>query len=95
MVLGIVGITGFAFCLTFLAAPFAWYFGAKAVREIDANPGRYDGRSEANAGKIMGIIGTILLILAVVAVIVFVAIGIAGGWDDESRYDYDLILGAF
>ena len=46
-----------------MLSPFAWAIGAKAVREIDATPGRYGGRDQANAGKIMGIIGTVLLVL--------------------------------
>ena len=39
--------------------------GASAVREIDAAPGRYGGRDQANAGRIMGIIGTVLLVLGI------------------------------
>jgi hypothetical protein len=78
MVLGIVGLVGIVFCggLTLLLSPFAWAIGRKAVAEIDANPGRYGGRDKANAGKIMGMIGTILLavgVLLVVLAIVLVA----------------------
>ena len=64
MVLGILGI---AVCG--ILAPIAWSIGGKAVREIDANPSAYSGRSEANAGKIMGIVGTCLIVLGIVAVI--------------------------
>ncbi len=69
MVLGIVGLVGIAFCggLTLVLSPFAWAIGRKSVAEIDANPGRYGGRDKANAGKIMGIIGTVLLALGIVA----------------------------
>jgi hypothetical protein len=68
LVLGIVGLAGFVTCLTFVVAPFAWAIGAKAVKEIDAAPpGTYSGRDQANAGKIMGIVGTVLLILGVLA----------------------------
>ena len=64
MVLGIVGLVGIVFCggLTLVLSPFAWAIGRKSVAEIDANPGRYGGRDKANAGKIMGIIGTVLLV---------------------------------
>lgn len=64
MVLGILGI---AVCG--ILAPIAWSIGGKAVKEIDANPAAYSGRGEANAGKILGIVGTCLIALAIVAVV--------------------------
>lgn len=79
MVLGIVGLVGIAVCggITLVLSPFAWVTGAKAVREIDAAPpGTYSGRDQANAGKIMGIVGTILLIISVVAVIALIALAV-------------------
>lgn len=72
LILGILGIAACGLC-----APFAWSIGGKAVREIDANPAAYSGRSEANAGKILGIVGTCLIVLAVVAVVGLFAIGIS------------------
>jgi hypothetical protein len=76
MVLGIVGLVGIALCggITLVLSPFAWAIGHKAVREIDADPGRYGGRDKANAGKIMGIIGTVLLVLGIVAIIGVIAL---------------------
>ena len=35
--------------ITLVLSPFAWRMGARAVREIDANPGMYAGRDQANA----------------------------------------------
>jgi len=68
LVLGIVALAGFFLCyITIFLAPIAWFLGAKAVREIDANPHGLSGRSEANAGKIMGIIGTVLMVLSLIA----------------------------
>jgi hypothetical protein len=89
MVLGIVGLVGLLFCggLTLLLSPFAWATGAKSVREIDAQPGRYGGRDKAQAGKWMGIIGTILLILGVALIIFLIAVGLAvdnGGSSDPT-----------
>ncbi len=79
MVLGLVSLIGAFICLLpIFAAPFAWRIGAKAVREIDAQPGVYSGRDQANAGKIMGIIGTVLLALGVLALIAFIAIAAIG-----------------
>ena len=88
MVLGIVALAGLAICggLTLVLSPFAWAIGAKAVREIDANPSMYGGRGSASAGKVMGIIGTILLILGILAIIAIVVIAVAAG-DTSTAYD--------
>ena len=76
MVLGIIGLVGIAFCggITLVLSPFAWAIGRKSLREIDANPGRFSGRDKANAGKIMGIIGTVFLALGIVAIIGIIAL---------------------
>jgi len=60
-------------------APFAWAIGARARREIDANPGVYRNRGEAQAGVVMGIIGTVLGVLVLLVVVGF-AILIGSGW---------------
>jgi Domain of unknown function (DUF4190) len=80
-VLGIVGLVGIVCGLTLVLAPVAWYVGAKAVREIDASPGRYAGRQKAFAGKVMGIIGTVLLVLFILAVVALVALVAVGNGD--------------
>lgn len=70
LILGIIGLGGVMLCFfPILVAPFAWVTGAKALREIDADPQSYGGRSEANAGKIMGIVGTVLLIVLILAAV--------------------------
>jgi hypothetical protein len=86
MVLGIIGLVGIVLCLglTLVLSPAAWVVGAKAVREIDASPGRYGARDRAQAGKIMGIIGTVLLVLGVLAIIALVAIAVTVGGTDPS-----------
>lgn len=55
----ILGVVGLVACQ--LLSPFAWSMGNKTLREIDASGGQLGGRSEANAGRILGIIGTCLL----------------------------------
>ena len=70
LVLGILGIVVCGIC-----APFAWKFGKQAVTEIDASGGRMGGRGQAQAGYILGIIGTILLILTIIFLVV---LGITG-----------------
>lgn len=67
LVLGIVGL----FCL--LLGPVAFMIGNKAVQEIDASGGAIGGRSQANAGKILGIIGSVLLVLSIVSTIIQLA----------------------
>ena len=76
MVLGIIGLAGIMTCggITLVLSPFAWITGAKAVREIRANPETYGGEGTASAGKIMGIIGTVLLILGIIALVAFIVL---------------------
>jgi hypothetical protein len=52
--------------------PFAWSIGSTAVKEIDAAPGTWSGRETANAGRIIGIVATVLLVLSVVLFVVVV-----------------------
>jgi hypothetical protein len=59
-------------------APFAWVMGNRVVREIDASNGALGGRSTANAGRICGIVGSVLVILVVVLfVVIFLVAGLA------------------
>ncbi|PUA82589.1 DUF4190 domain-containing protein [Nocardioides currus] len=89
MVLGIGALGGMFVCgLPIVLAPFAWMIGGRAVKEIDANPGRYTGRDQAQAGRIMGMIGTALLALIVVGIIVFIGLAVAVS-DTSSDFTYD------
>lgn len=60
LVLGILGVS-----LCGVVAPFAWSIGRSSLREIDASNGALGGRGKAQAGYIMGIVGTILLIVSI------------------------------
>jgi hypothetical protein len=64
----VLGILGILVCQ--VVAPFAMVIGRRAVKEIDASNGAIGGRGSAQAGYIMGIIGTVLLALGVLIVIV-------------------------
>ncbi len=83
MVLGIVGLASIVVCggLLLVLSPFAWSMGSRVLREIDAEPQRWGGRDQANAGRIMGIVGTVLLVLAVLAIVLviglFVVVGVS------------------
>lgn len=80
LVLGIIGLVSVAFCagLLLVLSPFAWALGSKAVREIDANPGVFTGRGEATTARLLGIIGTVLLVLAVLATAFVVTLIVLG-----------------
>lgn len=75
LVLSLVGLVGFFVCgLPLALSPFAWRMGARAVREIDANPGMYGGRDQANTARIIGLIGTVLLGLVVLGFVAAFAV---------------------
>ena len=61
----VLGILSFAVCG--LLAPVAWVMGNSAIREIDANPTAYSNRTNVQVGRILGMVYTILVILAFVA----------------------------
>lgn len=65
----VLGILSVIFCQ--LTGPFAWYMGSKAMKEIEANPGMYSGEGEVRIGQILGIVGTILLVLIPLAFMMF------------------------
>ncbi|WP_051208769.1 DUF4190 domain-containing protein [Propionicicella superfundia] len=67
LILGILSITVLQLC-----GPFAWYFGSKARKEIQANPGVYKDGGSLTAGWVMGIIGSILMILWVAFIIIYI-----------------------
>jgi mannose/fructose/N-acetylgalactosamine-specific phosphotransferase system component IIC len=61
LVLGILGIV----CCGFVA-PVAWYLGQNELRAIREGRGSAAGEGMAMAGKILGMIGTGLLILGLI-----------------------------
>ena len=94
MVLGIVAVGGGLMCwLPLFVSPFAWVTGSRAIRDIDASNGTQSGRGEAMAGKVLGIIGTVLLVLALAVVVLLVVLTftVDDFWDDDSGY-YDSTL---
>jgi hypothetical protein len=79
LVLGIIGLVGLLTCggLTLVLSPFAWVISGRALRDIDASPGRYSGREKVSAGRIMGMIGTALLALGLLAIAALIALAVA------------------
>lgn len=70
LVLGIIGVV-----LCSLCAPFAWKLGKDAEAAVDASGGRLGGRGLATAGKILGMVGTALLVLGILLLVVLLAVG--------------------
>ena len=70
LVLGILGIV-----LCPLLGPVAWVLGRKGEQEIDSSGGAVGGRGLATAGKVLGIVGTVLILFVAVALLVLVAAG--------------------
>ncbi|WP_220793378.1 DUF4190 domain-containing protein [Nocardioides stalactiti] len=74
----ILGILGMAVCQ--ILAPVAWVMGSRVKKEIEASGGRYAGSSQVTVGWILGIVGTVLMILGLLffilyLVVVVIAIG--------------------
>ncbi|MGI5291632.1 DUF4190 domain-containing protein [Nonomuraea polychroma] len=79
----VLGILSLVVC-SFLG-PFAWSMGTKALREIDQSGYLYENRGHIQAGRICGIISSVLLMLTF-AFLIF-AFGIAlisGGFSSSS-----------
>lgn len=57
----------------------AWIMGNNDLREIDGGVMDPGGRSLTSAGRICGMVATILMIIGVVVLLVFFAIGIMSG----------------
>lgn len=68
----ILGILGLVCCGPLGIA--AWVMGNKAIKEIDANPSAYTNRGTVNAGRICGMIASILLVVGIVAYIILFAV---------------------
>ena len=66
-----------SFTVVPFVAPFAWYIGNQALREIDADPGRYGRRDWVHIGRILGIVGTVVLGLVLLMFCGFLATWIA------------------
>ena len=60
----VLGILGIVICS--ILAPIAWYMGNEEVRAIDAGRRDPNNRGTANAGRILGIVGTVLMGLGII-----------------------------
>lgn len=68
----VLGILGFAVCQ--LLSPFAWVMGNTEIAAIDAGRRPADQRTIANVGRILGIIGTVIVLLMILGVVVMIVV---------------------
>lgn len=74
LVLGVLSVV-----LCQVLGPFAWVIGKRTVSEIDASQGRYGGRGSAQAGYILGVVGSVLLGLAVLYLVFMILLLVVAG----------------
>ena len=79
----VMGILSLVVCS--ILGPIAWSMGSEELRRIDSGQTSPQQRGSAQAGRICGIISSVLLIFAVI-MIVFVLIVAAGADHSSSRY---------
>jgi hypothetical protein len=72
----VLGILSLVVCAPLGIA--AWVMGNGDLKEIDAGAMDPSGRSLTNAGRICGMIGTILLAVSIVAMIALFGLGLMG-----------------
>jgi hypothetical protein len=64
----VLGILSLVICG--LLGPVAWVMGNNALAEIDRNPSAYSNRGSVQAGRICGIVATVLLgVFVLIAII--------------------------
>ncbi|MFV1960859.1 MAG: DUF4190 domain-containing protein [Acidimicrobiia bacterium] len=69
LVLGILGVVLFQ-----ILAPFAWVMGNRELAAIDSGLRSPENRSTANTGRILGIVGTVLLGIGIVIVVLLIVV---------------------
>jgi hypothetical protein len=74
----VLGILGLVICGPLGIA--AWVMGSGDLKQMDAGTMDPAGRSTTQAGKICGIIATILLILGVIVGVLFFVFGLAAAF---------------
>lgn len=82
MTILILGILSLVCCSPLGIA--AWLMGNTALKEIDAQPGRYANRQIVQIGRILGIIGTVLLALSILWLLFFGGMAVLTGGFDSS-----------
>ena len=74
MVLGILSLL-----VCSVMGPIAWSMGNEELRRIDAGQAPPEGRSNASAGRVCGMISSILMICAVGFILIAIVMGLMAG----------------
>ena len=61
----VLGILGVILCP--LLGPVAWVLGRRGEQEVDRSGGALGGRGLATTGKVLGMVGTFLMVLVIAA----------------------------
>jgi hypothetical protein len=70
LVLGVCSLAvGLACGVGLLLGPVAWIMGNTAIAEIDREPGVYSNRDAVQAGRICGIVASVILMLIVAGLV--------------------------
>lgn len=77
MTILILGILGLVCCSPLGIAAFV--MGNNALKEIDAQPGRYSNRQIVQIGRILGIIAMVLLVLSLLWILFFGGLAVLSG----------------
>lgn len=80
LVLGIVSIVCCA-----LVGPVAWYMGQQELNNIKSGAGAQSDKGLATAGMVLGIIGTVLLILSLLWIFFFGGLAFIGALSESAR----------
>lgn len=75
LVLGILSLVG---CGIFTGIP-AWIMGTGDLKQIDAGTMDATGRGMTNAGRILGMISVILMVVGIVVVVLLMMLGVLAG----------------
>jgi hypothetical protein len=77
MTILILGILGLVCCSPLGIAAFI--MGNNALKEIDAQPGRYSNRQIVQIGRILGIIAMVLLVLSIIWIVFLGGLAVLSG----------------
>jgi hypothetical protein len=72
----VLGILSLVLCS--VLGPVAWVMGDNALREIDMNPQAYANRGTVQAGRICGIVATVLLVVSILGILLLLAASSGG-----------------
>lgn len=74
MVFGILSVVGAVFGPLTVFGPVALFMALGARKDIQTNPGMYAEGGKITGGLVMGIIGTVLLVLGLISLVLYILV---------------------